>query len=322
MRIFWKIGLGAATILLPLQTSAAQQVDPHQTIRVLHDQDVAVTEVGYRLATGAVGLCGGRGRAMGWALQLLSLYSSEYRGAAASDLGISDLPTVAVVAPDSPAARAGLQPGDRLIALNAEHFAAQPASAKGGVFEPTGAVLDRIDHALGAGPAALTVQRGGAEIQASLPPQQACVARYDVRAGYALNAYSDGVTVQVSSELMNFAEGRGEIAAIIAHELSHNILHHPQRLKRHERGLSVRDTEVQADRLSIYVMVLAGYDPHAAVSFWTRFGKAHDPGFLSDGSHPSWKKRVASFEQEIARIEGLRAAGHPIAPPAELTPPA
>jgi hypothetical protein len=57
----------------------------------------------------------------------------------------------------------------------------------------------------------------------------------------------------------------------------------------------------------------AGYDPTAAVRFWTRFGP-RGLNFLGSPTHPNWRWRVQSFEAEIARIRAAQAAGRALMP--------
>ena len=54
----------------------------------------------------------------------------------------------------------------------------------------------------------------------------------------------------------------------------------------------IRETEIEADRLSVYLMERAGYDPAAAVRFWSRFGR-RGLNFLGSPTHPNWRRRIA-----------------------------
>lgn len=56
--------------------------------------------------------------------------------------------------------------------------------------------------------------------------------------------------------------------------------------------------ETEADRLGLIFMAMAGYDPHAAVGFWTRMsegGGAKPPEFLS--THPSDATRIEGIQE-------------------------
>jgi len=62
-----------------------------------------------------------------------------------------------------------------------------------------------------------------------------------------------------------------------------------------------RTHESEADRLGLIFMAMAGYDPNAAVDFWTRMaaqkGGATPPEFLS--THPSDATRIADIKKEL-----------------------
>ena len=123
-----------------------------------------------------------------------------------------------------------------------------------------------------------------------------------------------------------------EMAAAIAHELAHNILRHRARLDAAgvDRGLGkqfgrsarlFKQTEVEADRLSVWLLAGAGYDPAAAARFWTRFGQRKGRPLFQAGTHPNWRDRVAALETEAAAVAAARAGGRPLRPPLIGAPP-
>jgi hypothetical protein len=104
------------------------------------------------------------------------------------------------------------------------------------------------------------------------------------------------------------------------------LLDHPARLKALgvDRGLlgqlgksagQIKATEIEADRLSVWLMANAGYDPHGAVRFWSRFGPKHDKGIFSAPTHYRWKKRVALLAAEIAALQAVPPVAGKRAPP-------
>lgn len=296
--------------------------DAVAVIRLLAEQDSMVLRVGERLVTGGAPLCRSSGRSAGMTVQQLSQYGAEYRTAAHSVLGIANRPTVALVTSGGSAAAAGVRPGDVIAAIDGHSFADVAPRGRAGAFGEVAAAHDVIDAALADGRSELTVLRDRQPPRTLVViPRPACRARFDVRAGRSNNASADGTYVQVSSDLVGRARGDGELAAILAHELAHNILEHHQRLHASGARPSVRTTEIEADRLSVYLLDAAGYAPADAVAFWARWGRANDLGIFSDRTHPGWRKRIAAIEAEAAVIGALKAAGKPVTPPADLRRP-
>jgi len=71
-----------------------------------------------------------------------------------------------------------------------------------------------------------------------------------------------------------------------------------------------RNQELEADRLGLYSMAAAGYDPRAAVSLWQKMQAQGDrpPVFMS--THPGPDQRIQRFEQIMPRaLEIYRRSG-------------
>jgi predicted Zn-dependent protease len=99
------------------------------------------------------------------------------------------------------------------------------------------------------------------------------------------------------------------LAAALAHELAHNLLGHRARLDASGRSWSkVKATEREADRLSVWLLANAGYDPAAAVRFFERWGPKFDLGLLATPDHDGWKTRRATVAGEIANLRAAQAA--------------
>jgi predicted Zn-dependent protease len=170
--------------------------------------------------------------------------------------------------------------------------------------------------------------RGAAPLRLEIALAPGCATRFDVLPD-GEEASANGSYVVVSSPLAARLADDSDLAALLAHEIAHNILRHPQLLERRARGLLpgfgksgriMRATELAADRLSMYLLALAGFDPARAIPFWQRFGRRHDWGILSDRTHPAWSDRIATMREEIAHIDVLKLRREPIRPPVSLLP--
>jgi len=146
-----------------------------------------------------------------------------------------------------------------------------------------------------------------------------------------------GGKVAVYSGLMPLAKTDAELATVMGHEIGHAIARHSaerisQQMAVQGIGGAVsvasstksegtqniinslygvggqlallkysRDQESEADRLGLTFMALAGYDPHAALSFWQNMAAQNiggaPPELLS--THPADATRIADIQKRI-----------------------
>lgn len=288
---------------------AAAPLSRGDTLRTLADADLHVAQVGYRLATANVAMCPKQVRASGLLLHARDQYEGAYRDETAAIFALGEGVEVAAVAPASPNAASGIAASDEIVTIEGKPL---PAIAKG--YVRIAATLDMLDAALADGAARLTLGDGRTVLLVGVP---ACASRFQTSVERGTNAAADGRTVEIGTGMMARFRDDDELAAILAHELAHNILGHRDRLDAAgvSRGLlgrfgkdaaRVRATEIEADRLSVRLLARAGYRPEAAAAFWRREGPRLDSGIFSDATHLRWKKRVALLEAEVA---GLGDAG-------------
>jgi predicted Zn-dependent protease len=258
--------------------------------------DQRVATIGHRLAVAGTELCDRRQWLPGFSLHHLSQYSGDLRTAAAATFLMADAAQVLTVAAGGPAQAAGLQPGDALLEADGV-----PLVVPGGLGHTPEAVVEAIWLRLGAafadGSARLTVLRAKQRLTRDVAATQGCASRFGLLPSSRLNARANGTHVLVTTGIMGLVQNDAELAAVLSHELAHNILQHhaPANQRRAER-----DREVEADRLSIHLMGRAGFDPQAAVTFWNRFRPRRG---LFSRSHPHWRQRVEILQQEIASLE-------------------
>lgn len=269
--------------------------------------DARVESIGYRLATANASLCPNRVSMIGVRLQSTARYAQPYRAALGSNSPIF----VEAVVTGSPAATAGLLPGDGVRAIEDRDVF---GTAAPGSTPPTADALDAAYAKLFAPPPAglitLSVQRGADQHRYTIRGTPACRSRFELVLGKSYIADSDGETIRIGAGFVErLADDR--LAAVMAHELAHNILAHPARRAREgvasgvfaEFGRSARlilAMEDEADRLSLRLLARAGYDPHAAVDLWRQDGAAIS-GFLPRGaSHRGVKSRADLIEKELS----------------------
>ena len=145
-----------------------------------------------------------------------------------------------------------------------------------------------------------------------------------------------GGKVAVYTGILDVMQNEAELAFVVAHEVGHAIARHGgERLSwgylQSFGGLLVelgfesetaseiygigsnlgvmlpfsRSNEAEADMIGLILMAKAGYDPHAAVNFWTRFSSNSSSSKLGSllSTHPCDADRIASMNRDMATAE-------------------
>ena len=272
--------------------------------------DARLAAIAYRLQTGNAALCHALAPVPGLALLSAGQYAPGDRAAVDAAFGFTTAVGIEAVVPGSPAAAAGVQPGDSLVAIAAVPVASalpDRASAAG-----RDAALDLLAQQPVDAPVSLTLRVVGADRIVRIAPSPGCAAIVEVRYGSGLNARADGKRVQVSDRFFQRYDD-GIVAAVVAHELAHIVLDHHDRLgaARVSRSLlaafgrsgkAIRSTEDEADALSVALLYNAGYDPAVAVRLWREHGGEIDGDPLRMPGHAGPGRRARAIETEIARI--------------------
>lgn len=318
----------AALTLSAAPLVSAAPLDASSPYTALAATEARVAAIGFRLTTANAAWCPMRQPQFGWIWGDPRLYDADRRAEAlaAYDADDASHAFLAAIAPGSPAAAAGLRVGDTVEAID---LAPVPDGEGDHPFARITAIEAKLATRPADAPLDLHVEAGRL---VRLTPLPGCASDFRVEPKDKPGAVADGRLVLVNQGLADFAADDAELAAAIAHELAHNILRHRARLDAAgvDRGLGkqfgrsarlFRQTEVEADRLSVWLLAGAGYDPGAAARFWSKFGQRKGRPLFQAGTHPGWRDRVAALEAEAAAIAAARAVGQPLHPPLVDAPP-
>lgn len=319
--------LALLALLAPPFASAAPNAAP-SPYAALAATEARVAAIGFRLTTANAAWCPVRQAQMGiiWGDRRLYDERQWESARAAYETGAFDTSFVAAAAPGSPAGRSGLKKGDAIAWVDFRPL------DEGDGSDPFGriAALERLLAARSADAKIMIGLTDGRTIPLRMVP--GCVSDFRVEPKEKPGAVADGRLVLINQGLADFTADDNELAAAIAHELAHNILRHRERLDAVgvDRGLGkqfgrsarlFRQTEIEADRLSVWLLAGADYDPAAAARFWSKFGQRSGRPLFQAGTHPGWRDRVKALEAEAATIAAARAAGQPLRPPLVDAPP-
>lgn len=294
------------------QRNTKESSGPFEAVRAA---DLRLASVGWRLASANAPLCDRLEPGTGMQIHTLDQFDSASRPAAKAHFGFATPVAVEAVVPGSPAAAAGLRADDSLVRVGSVDIAA--LAGKPGTTQRLVATQLAVAALPPDAPIEVDAIRAGAAVHVTIQPVPACKSRFELRLADDFNASADGTMVQISARFLeDYSEE--EFAAAVAHEFSHNILHHRDRLE--ARGVDwgmlsgfganvkyFRQTEIQADLLSVYLLANAGYSPPASVAFWRKFGPSNAGGIFRSRSHPHWRDRVTTLEAEIARLGTISA---------------
>jgi hypothetical protein len=255
------------------------------------------------------------------------------------------------VAPGSPAARAGLRPGDVITAA----------------FDAGGAPLDlanaaapglEFDRAFGLpGIAAGRVERWRApadrrasqtRASVALTPRPVCPFAFALSSEAGLNAFADGERMLFTRDMLRFAVEDVELATVIAHEVAHNQRGHldakrtnaaigaigggvldiaailvgvntggafSKALGNAGAGAYSQSFETEADYVGMYLLRGAGFDTAEAPNIWRRMAAAGSGVQIAHAtSHPTTPERFITLTRTHEEILAKVAAGEPLVP--------
>jgi beta-barrel assembly-enhancing protease len=253
----------------------------------LQAMDFRVAVISQRVATHGTAFCKVQSNWPGIVVHEAADYDRSAT-AARKAFGLGSGTAVSVVVPGSPADRSGIQTRDVFEMINGQLVSGAQAARK---------------QLMSRGLITLTINRAGTQMRITLPDLAGCASGVVVVPSPKADAGADGETVRIRTAMIESAANDDELAYVIAHELSHNILGHPALLDKSGRRASrVLPTEIAADQMGVKLMAKAGYDPRAAARFIARFGRKGLARLFEDGTHQGTKDRVRTLEDAAAAV--------------------
>ncbi len=284
--------------------------------RLLGERDIRLATIGYRIARANAPFCRLTSANPGWVIHDIAQYGDA--DAAREAFDFPEPVSVMALVDGAPAALAGVEAGDGLIGWKGVRIDAENRSAARMTSERIDTVRENLRSILEAkeGTTLMLATRDGIR-SIALRPEPVCKSDFWVDARDKRDAGADGERVRVTSGLIDYTNGDDELAAVVAHEMAHNLLEHRKRIDgaRSSKTKIIKETEAEADRLSVWLMANAGYDPEAAISFWQRYGKETGLGIFSAPTHYRWQRRVAMLREEIIRLNASKVPDGKIDPP-------
>ncbi len=316
--------------------SPQQAVEPaeYSKLRALTSAQDKLYRVAAPILVNNAELCKGNARnLLGFTAKNKYSYSIELASAAESLLGLDERLQVMGVLSGSGAARAGVQPGDKLLSIESSAV-------------PTGLNAERQAAAIllplmkNRSGVKLNVLRNDAEITLTVPLTYDCAFGVELGNADHVNAYNDGRRVMLTRGMLNFVQSETELAYVLAKELAHNSLRHASKqnvvgtvsavienLVRIEPDLRSmagsagikampQELDAEADRLALYMLARAGYNIDGAAHFWRRLATQYPATVLNSYTaiHPGTALRLTMIEKTATEIKNKQAMKRPLLP--------
>ena len=304
-------------VLAALSANAVQaggQLDPGVSKAVSHlaelDPGLRLETIGYRLSRANAAKCAVPEMLTGLMLHNLGGYDEADRAHIQEAYGLTGGFGVLHVVAGSAAALAGITEDDEIVSLNGTDLAAfaKDAVTNRGSFERTERLVTLLQQSLGQGPATLGIRRNGVLRRIQLRGELGCGVRFAVLHSGSLNAWSDGRYVAVTDRMMRFTSDDAELAFVVAHEMSHNMLHHAAQDGKISRlfaefGIGAKQlkaSEVAADAMAVDLLANAGFSLAAPERILRRLAPTQ---VLNLGiTHPRISRRIQIVRSAVAQL--------------------
>ena len=209
--------------------------------------------------------------------------------------GIGNSVTVLAVASGSPAERAGLREGDRILSIDGSRIGR------------TKHVFDRL-RASRSGDPTLRIGRGQNKLGLALPRVEGCEhgTLVSVSGGIDTTTHDNRHDMWVPTGLLRFVKDDDELAFAISHQIGHQLL----------GTFRTGKDEPRADELGLRIAAQAGFDIAKAPAFWDRVA-AEEFWKISSDMDGTYIAHGA-MSQRILAIRAVIAAGEDPTQPSDM----
>lgn len=234
-------------------------------------------------------------------------------------------PTIVAVADSSPAAKAGLAPGDIIASIDGS-----PAPSS-----DTRAWLSRHLSDSAGKPLRVEISRQDKTRVVSISPVVACSIPVFLADDSSANAFTDGKRIVVHSAILRISQNDAQLAIVVGHELAHVTMAHLDKRQQNaavgavggvaaDVALAVfgvytggaftraganagaiayaQDFEKEADYVGTYYAAKAGYDVTGAEQFWRALGQENPTSVAYAGLHPTTPERFVQMQKTVGEI--------------------
>jgi len=265
-------------------------------------------------------------------------YQEEFRDTAKKLFGLDKHLRITHIIENSPAANAGLQLNDRIVAVN-DQILPKDKKARQKFYE----ILEQAQLSQ----ITIKLERSNETIEKVLNLPKGCNYPVALSSSDAVNAYADGSNVVITRGMMRFAQTEQELALVVSHELAHNAMSHITAKTLNSLGGTLLDIaaavagvntqglfgsigaraysqafENEADYVGLYIMARAGIDTQGAALFWRRMAVEHPASINSNhaSTHPATAERFIAIEKTIEQIEEKKQNRQSLVPDMKESP--
>ena len=248
---------------------------------------------------------------------------------------------VRYVIPNSAADKAGLKPRDRIISI----FGIAAPNTPDAKEDYDEILEENLTSSTLGQPVEIQIERKGQLKTLTLQPDNVCPYNLKIdKTMTDINAYADGKDVYLSETIIDYMHGDTEMAAVMAHELAHNTLGHPEAGQLNaaigalaggivdgltnnlnadaaQMGAQIgakvysKDFEHEADYLSVYYVARAGYDyKNVSLAQKKLAARCKKSIYFSSDTHPKPQERSVIIIEAAKEIDLKKSFKEPLVP--------